>query len=343
MLKGYRRRIYRCIIRQRIPIAWIVFALISAVLLSVYLWPEPIDLPVYKPTDAQKSGYHPGGSNCDPMLSFFLGPIPKTLSESDRCAKEAEDYRLQTNDLIQQTRSADAAQAQVMLTYKQGVIAVLQTIGGFLTLVAATAAAIYARDAAKHTKLGADQARRSADAARTQLADARRMERPYAIGVNPRMVFKGPTNGKILCSVVFDIKNCGSGPAFVEEFSSEVHESALRGHPTRVSVAMAAPYFVAIMEGEMDTIPDIWGGSNYPTALVEEVFQSQRGHTTFLFSVRYRDVFGVRRETYSGYRGFRNSEGVFSVAPLAVDRYWRDNEVSGPSQFAAHEKHSPSN
>ncbi|MES2057075.1 MAG: hypothetical protein V4564_14160 [Pseudomonadota bacterium] len=111
--------------------------------------------------NARNSNYSAGGTACDPKALSTLGDRARTLGQADTCAKEAEDHRLQTNDLIQQTRAADAAEAQAKLAYQAGWNALFQTVGGFLTLCAAVAAAIYARDAANQTKRGADAAERA--------------------------------------------------------------------------------------------------------------------------------------------------------------------------------------
>jgi hypothetical protein len=96
--------------------------------------------------------------------------------ERDRCQEAAEEHRLKANDLVQQTRSAEAAEAVVDLTYDQSRLMAAGTAIGFMTLVAAVFAVLYARDAAR-------EAKRSSDAAEGQLRESARVTaaelRPY--------------------------------------------------------------------------------------------------------------------------------------------------------------------
>lgn len=110
----------------------------------------------YQYEGAQNGNYKPGGSRCEPNILATIRDSRKAARERDACSKEAEEYRLQSNDLVQQTRAADAAQAQADLGYQGTWLTFLQTIGGFLTLIAAIAAAAYARDAANEGRKTAD-------------------------------------------------------------------------------------------------------------------------------------------------------------------------------------------
>lgn len=80
-----------------------------------------------------------------------------------------EEQRLRINDLIQQTRSANAAEATVSLTFDQSRITLVGSIFGFITMIVAIAAALYARQAAT-------EAKRSSDIAYQALLNS---ERPY--------------------------------------------------------------------------------------------------------------------------------------------------------------------
>jgi hypothetical protein len=79
-------------------------------------------------------------------------------SKTYTCKKEAEEYRQNTSDLIQQTRAANAAEAQADIASQQLWTGWLQTVAGLLTLAAAFGAAKFARDAAQYTKDGATAA-----------------------------------------------------------------------------------------------------------------------------------------------------------------------------------------
>lgn len=75
-----------------------------------------------------------------------------------KCISMAEERRLVTNDLIQQTRAADAASAQATVASAGLNVAWLQAVGGLLTLFAAVAAVWHARNAAIHAQRSAEAA-----------------------------------------------------------------------------------------------------------------------------------------------------------------------------------------
>lgn len=100
---------------------------------------------------------------------------PERLAETDpaegsrkryRCRLAIEEQRPSEAELVQQVRSANAAEATVDLTYRQSIMLAAGTAVGFLTLVAAFLAALYARNAAA-------EAKRSSDSAESSLAHAR--------------------------------------------------------------------------------------------------------------------------------------------------------------------------
>jgi hypothetical protein len=90
--------------------------------------------------------------------------------EADRCAEAAEQHRLQGNDLIQQTRAANAAQESAWMAYEATRISLAGLLGGFLTIIAASFAAYYARKAYLETKRTANAAFAANEHNRTALA-----------------------------------------------------------------------------------------------------------------------------------------------------------------------------
>jgi hypothetical protein len=141
-------------------------------LLCARIWfvnnPQRPNLPAYQYGQPAQSDYYPGGSGCKPdALARLTGQ--KALSERDRCAEYAEDHRHDSDDLVQQTRAANAATSSAIYAYDQTRMMLLEVIGGVITLIAAAFAAIYARKAAIHTEEGAREARRAASAAEKQL------------------------------------------------------------------------------------------------------------------------------------------------------------------------------
>lgn len=117
--------------------------------LWVGLQPREPNIAPYEALKAQAGDYQPGGSECSPAEIRRFPPDREGARKRDSCADQAERHRLEQNDLVQQTRSADAAEEVVRLTYNQSLILLAGTIVGGLTLVAAVAAAWYARHAAQ--------------------------------------------------------------------------------------------------------------------------------------------------------------------------------------------------
>ena len=143
---------------RNVIIALGLIALLT-ILIAFWTWPVAPKLALYGEENPRAGEYHPGGKNCEPEALASIRDGGKRASQTDACRKEAEEYRLSTNDLIQQTRAANAAQAQANIASQQLWTGWLQTLGGFLTLAAAAGAAIYARDAAKHTREANELAR----------------------------------------------------------------------------------------------------------------------------------------------------------------------------------------
>lgn len=126
------------------------------VAIGVVTWPLQSALKSYGEADPRNDRYAAGGEQCQPKVLSAIGDRIERAGRATACAKEAEEYRQKTNDLIQQTRAADAAQSQTEIASQQLWTGWLQTLGGFLTLAAAVGAAIYARAAAKETKRSND-------------------------------------------------------------------------------------------------------------------------------------------------------------------------------------------
>ncbi len=145
-----------------------VFAVIGCLIAAGILWfalkPAKPILPRYEQTKAAQADYRAGGRECAPEILAKLPPA-QSLSKRDACDDAAEQHRLQRDDLVQQTRAADAAREGVFLNYTQSVLALAGVILGLFTLFAAGAAAWFAKRAADETK-------RSADAADNALIEA---------------------------------------------------------------------------------------------------------------------------------------------------------------------------
>lgn len=170
---------------------------ISAVL-WIQLRPRQPNLPTYQNEQSANQNYRPGGSGCQPEVLAAIRDRGQAARERERCAKEAEDHRLQSNDLVQQTRAADAAQAQADLAHQMAWMGLYGTIGGFLTLLAAGMAAFYARAAAQ--------------AAQSSLAHAADDLRPWLqISLEPHSGYNQREVVSLYCNAI--LKNVGKTPA----------------------------------------------------------------------------------------------------------------------------------
>lgn len=149
----------------------------------------------------EEHDYYPGGHACEPSEIMRL-PEGERSRHAIGCAEAREQHRLQTNDLIQQRRSADAADAMTILAYKQAWIAVWALVFGALTLCAAVAAAIYARNAASATESAVAVAR---DIGQAQV-------RAYLSIISTKVNFSDKIrNGST--TVSYDLRNAGASPA----------------------------------------------------------------------------------------------------------------------------------
>lgn len=187
-------------------------------------------LPPGKYIDASYSEYRPGGSRCDPARLKSLKGAQAPI-ERDRCEETAEEYRLKSDDLLQQTRSADAAEALVDLTVGQSDMMAAGISVGALTLIAAFFAVLFARDAAA-------EARRGSNAAEGQLALTRNVTaaelRPHLF-VDRLEMQEG--EDKFFNPVIY-FRNYGKMPARRIEVQSACYFARL-GEPLRAGVLKA--------------------------------------------------------------------------------------------------------
>lgn len=122
-------------------------AFTAAVALWLFLAPTQPALYTGNDSYQPQATYRPGGTACDPARLNRL-KNQEAVNERHRCEEAAEEYRLKVDDLRQQTRAADAAQRSSQLAVDQTRLLLLGTLLGGLTLIAAFAAANFARRAA---------------------------------------------------------------------------------------------------------------------------------------------------------------------------------------------------
>lgn len=164
------------------------------------LRPSNPSLPTYQQTEKYDTAYRPGGSKCDPTQLRGLSGA-EAISETNRCRESAEQHRLQSSDLIQQTRAADAATSGALLSYNQTLIALAGTIVGFFTLIAAVLAALYAKKAAEAAERGISHSR-----------DTSRQELRAYLACQEEKVSRSEV-GKKPFTFSMKVRNVGSTPA----------------------------------------------------------------------------------------------------------------------------------
>ena len=146
MLRGYRD-----------TIAPAFGVAIAGAVLAWALYPEKPQLTGNIARQEQRSTYRAGGPDCLPSeIAALRGQ--ERVRRAAVCQEAEEQYRLTTNDLVQQRRAADAADASAVLTYQQTRIAAWGVFLGFITMAAAIAAAWFARRAAIATEIAAKHA-----------------------------------------------------------------------------------------------------------------------------------------------------------------------------------------
>lgn len=183
-----------------------IFAISGLAILTPLLWvdlsPRSPVFPAYKTSQGPEREYRAGGSRCFPEALARLGGA-EALAERNRCAEAAEEHRLKSDDLVQQTRAADAAQASVLLGYDIALMTLSGIILGLFTVVAAGLAAFYARRA----YLEAEKSlRHQEQATRLQL-------QPFLYWKSTFCEVEQLGDGKCYIQISVDFQNAGQTPA----------------------------------------------------------------------------------------------------------------------------------
>lgn len=190
-------------------LAVVGFLALAAVAWAVMRPAYPV-LPTSEYQKAQETEYSPGNPRCYPSRLNAL-PEREAADERYRCEQGAEEHRLKSDDLVQQTRAADAAVAIVHLTYGQSLMGLAGTIAGLMTLIAAAFAAWYARHAAQ---VGSEGNRIAADTAHKQL-------RAY-LGRGDAKTIISREGGTMRAHFEFGLRNFGQTPATLKKFRSSM-------------------------------------------------------------------------------------------------------------------------
>ncbi|HET9640992.1 MAG TPA: hypothetical protein VFP12_17510 [Allosphingosinicella sp.] len=253
-------------------------------------WPDPPTLKRYAYEEARPGSVEGRGANCLPSRLAAIQDLVEAERQRIACAKEAEEHRLQTNDLIQQTRAADAAAAQAEIAKQVAWMTFLQTIGGFLTLTAAAAAAFYAREAAREGRRAADAAEKtlahSAETARVEL-------RPYLAVENESVYQEDEESIPRRIWIRVGYNNTGATPALSGMLHSEAWVEPgvdLPRHTLDLTVATLLPRSTQHANLGLNLIDEEL-----------EALQQEGARLKFDYELTFTDVFGEKwrhRQTF---------------------------------------------
>ena len=148
----------------------------------------------------------------DPQLERIASAIqelPKGVAPDPGCPDGAED---RNSDLCAQWKAADAAADSALWSWWMMLASFLGLGIGGGTLIAAWLAAKYAKDAARHTQRGANEAERAADAAEASIAETIRIGEAQT---RAYLAISKVTARKVVDGLRFDvtIRNAGQSPA----------------------------------------------------------------------------------------------------------------------------------
>ncbi len=258
-----------------------VLVVVACALVAFLTWPDQPALQHYTFEQPRNSRFSPG-EGCPPPTAD--GRSARGLSEKCRVAWEA--YRQGSDDLIQQTRAADAAQAQARLAYSASWAALVQAVGGILTLIAASFAAYYAREAAFET-------RRGAKAARKQLKLARELGE---LELRSYISFSSAEAKLYNKTLSFKFKLDNGGAIIAKNISVKIYMRAFYKGKREV-----------IPEAYFSKIPSVMARGSYQHAAIHFNESTHPGLKSFLdegmafismvVKVEYTDYFGSPRRT----------------------------------------------
>lgn len=285
--------------------------IIACLVFAAFVWmamrPEYPNLPSDEYKQAEETKYSPGSPACYPSRLETL-PEREAADERYRCETQADKHRLQGNDLIQQTRSADASVAAVSLTYRQLLIELAGAIFGSLTLLAAGYAAWYARHAAA---AGAESNKIATETAQRQL-------RAY-MGINS-----------------YDLT-----PYDIGAFNSGRFMISMQNFGQTPAIALITQVSYAVTEWiDRDTVPEAWDYEsgrfaidvapgapmfreiNFSEHAAPAMVELQTGASALWvkFDVSYEDIFRRRHEQTTFFYSRRHSYRSGMLLPCRQSR-----------------------
>ncbi|WP_312312383.1 hypothetical protein [Sphingobium yanoikuyae] len=293
-------------------IASIIGVAAASGILTWSVYPEAPRLTGNAAFQEQNPVYRAGGADCA-AAEFSKARSRIRALRAIACQEAEEQHRLAANDLIQQRRAADAADASAILTYQQTKIAALGVFLGFVTMAAAIAAAWFARRAAVATeetvtlaKEGSDGAAqaliiaaRNADASTQQVAiaasTAERQLRAY-IDAETAIIVGELAPGRQGNFVELFAYNRGVTPAIDVVVRCQLIVGARKEFENNWRIN---PYGEEISKAPLAPNARIPLRIPIPTfskGMVDKL-QSGKTHIWFAGVIMYKDVFGVSRLT----------------------------------------------
>lgn len=128
-----------------------IVAFTASIGFAFWQWPDDY-APLSYQAEQQNAGNRETYAACDPTYVATLPATADRLEKAYSCANDAQERQAGREDLIEQRRAADAAEANALLGVRQARIAAIQTGFTGLAFFAAALAVFYAQRAARHTE-----------------------------------------------------------------------------------------------------------------------------------------------------------------------------------------------
>jgi hypothetical protein len=223
-----------------------------------------------------------------------LPQAPRGEDANSHC-KQGEDNR--HSDLCAQWKAADAASDSAVWTRRAGYAAYAGVLIAFFTLLAAVAAALFARLAARHTETGAKAAQAAVHETK-RIGEAQ--VRSYLSILKAEIKF----NVKGQVDVRLTIKNSGQSPAERFKLSCWVTIQPLKGAvPDQNLHAVTKDLSASISAGNSVTFPAQTPATPVREDIIDALLDDIPVAVVVMLMVEWRDVFGARRSLSEGFSG----------------------------------------
>jgi hypothetical protein len=190
---------------DRIFVGAALVAAFLAFLLGWSLQPEQPRIAGDSGYQEESVNYRAGGSGCDPAKINFI-PSGERSAKADACAAAEEQHREAANNLIESRRAAIAAEEGAIYTAAQARIEAWGAALGLLTLLAAVAAAWFAKKAADHTETGSKAAQAALEDERARTKVELRPWLTLAVRADAHLMIY---EGKLDFGIIVDVGNVG--------------------------------------------------------------------------------------------------------------------------------------